>query len=970
MIPTQQDGNSEQPSTGGTINVIYRVSILLSSLWVIAPLVTVAAASAASQASPIPGAIPPGIAVPLPMAFHPNQGQTDGRVKFVYRGKDCTLFFARDEIVFSLRESSEGESPASELTRLNDPKDSAPPRILRLRFEGAGDDVRISGRERMAGSVNYLIGRAHDWLTGIPTFRKLAYEALYPGVDLVFYGNRGNLEFDLVVAPGADPDQIRFTIEGADELRVGDEGELLIQFNESALRLLEPLIYQATVSHKTGLREGAYRVHDQSSVSFSIGDYDRSKVLVIDPILIFSSYVGGADYDVGSAIALDQEGNIYIAGSTRSNDFPTENGYLESWQGGPEDAFVTKLRPDGSEILYSTYLGGSEIDAASGVAVDSMGQAYVAGRTKSGDFPTVNAFQSALGGGSEDGIDGFVAKLDSSGSQLVYSTYFGGSPSSGGTGDDLVADIAVDAQGRAYVIGWTAAEDFPTANPIQPALRGPLDAFVTKFSPSGTTLVYSTYLGGTSAEAGLGIAVDGRGFAYVVGVTFSSNFPTLNAAQGEEGGWGDVFVASLTSDGSFLPYATYLGGEHFDVATDIAVDTFGNAYIVGETGGDFPVLNGFQTEFGGGTDAFVAKLDRYGPLIYSTYLGGLSGEEQPMTVAVDILGRATVAGGTLSYDFPVFKAVQKTMGEFFDGFVTQLNADGSDLVFSTFLGGGDADRVRGVAVDRDGSIVVTGETYSFGFSTGPSLGVFHGGSDAFVAKIAESVALYFAQLGNGEGFRSELVLTNPSHDHVVSGRVDFFDDEGAPLLLGLLIGAEGGLPASRSSELVSGREINIAPLGVVVLSTDGIGDLAVGSAVVISDGALGGVVRFTIPGIGIAGVGSGEAHEELIAPVRRRSGGMNSGIALCNTGATPVMLELSLRNKAGEPVAFGTRTVEDFPGQGHLARFIDELFPDADLDDFEGTLTVEVSGGKVAATALEQGKQPGEFTTLPVLRVH
>lgn len=951
------------------MKVIYRICVLLVGCSIMSAVVASGAGLSETNWSALPEM---ELSRDFPLGFHPNRGQTDPIVDFLYRSGNYAVFFTRTEIVISLRGSSAGDSSVVTAEVSNSAENEKPPAVFRLRFEGASPNVQISGREEMRGTVNYLVGHPSQWRTNIPTYRQVKYKGLYPGIDVIFYGNQGELEFDFVVAPGADLNQIEMLVQGADDVTSGGNGELLIEVNEKTIQLSLPVIYQEDkLSNGTGTLAGSYRIEDRSKISFCIDEYDQSKPLVIDPILVLSSYLGGSGGDDGHAIALGAEGNIYLAGGTISDDFPTDSGIIDSSQGGPDDAFITKVRADNAEIIYSSYLGGNSIDVAFGLAVDSMGQAYLTGRTRSTDFPMVNALQPIFGGGDVFNIDAFVAKLDPSGSGLIYSTYLGGTASSQGSGDDLGQDIAVDTEGNAYVVGFTGAEDFPTATPLQSAFAGVLDAFVTKIDPSGSALIYSTYLGGNSVEEGRGIAVGPNGDAFVVGVTDSTDFPIASAAQADPGGFGDTFIARLSSNGSLLVYSTYLGGEFSDVGTDIAIDDSQNAYIAGETGGGFPVLNGFQSQFGGGTDAFVAKLGGSGALIYSTYLGGVSGEEQPMSIGVDTLGRATVGGGTLSRDFPLFKALQNEFGGgAFDGFLAQLDESGANLIFSTFLGGSSSDHVRAVAVAQDRSIYLTGTTASADFPTVGSV-AFGGGTDAFITKLAETIPIYFAQFGNGGGFKSDLVLTNTSQSETVSGRVDFFDDQGSPLPVGLLNFENNSMAIAnaRPLETVSGFEFNIAPLGALTVSTDGLGDLAVGSAVAVSDFELGGVVRFTIPEIGIAGVGASEGFEQLITPVRRETGGINTGIALHNTEAVAVTLRLTLRNTEGEEVASGSRTLEDFPGQGHLAQFIDELFPDADLDNFEGTLLVEVIGGRVAATALELGTEPGQFTTLPVSRV-
>ena len=477
---------------------------------------------------------------------------------------------------------------------------------------------------------------------------------------------------------------------------------------------------------------------EEHEVGFQVAAYDASKPLVIDPVLSYSTYLGGSDVDVGFGIAVDASGNAYVAGITYSTDFPTTAGAFQATSGGDSDVFVTKLNPTGSSIVYSTYLGGSGLDdEAVGIAVDTAGNAYVTGLTQSGDFPTTaGAVQPTFGGGF---FNTFVAKLNPSGSALVYSTYLG-------VGTNNANGIAVDPAGNAYVTGSTDSALPTTAGAVQPTFGGgPNDAFVMKLNPSGSALVYSTHLGGSDFEAGFGIAVDAAGNAYVTGQTGSSNFPTTAGAVQPTfaGGFRSVFVTKLTPNGSGFAYSTYLGGSNDDIGFSVAVDTTGNAYVTGNaSSADFPTTAGaVQPTFAGFADAFVAKLNRTGSeLVYSTYLGG-SSQDQGLGIAVDTLGNAHVTGLTLSVDFPTTPgAVQTpTPSGFFPTFVTKLDPTGSALVYSTYLGGSS---LSGIALDTlpNPNAYVTGHGISTDFPTTP--GAFQttpgGGSDAVVAKLIPS----------------------------------------------------------------------------------------------------------------------------------------------------------------------------------------------------------------------------------------
>ena len=893
----------------------------------------------------------------LPLSFEVNQGQTDSRVKFLSRGQEYTLFLAPTEAILMLRdpqprrENSDGDSHSSSAVHA---RLRVTETIVKMKLVGANPTPQIEGLEKLPGRSHYLIGKDPDgWQTGVPHFAKVKYRDVYPGVDLVFYGNQGQLEYDLIVAAGANPESITLCFQGADQLEIDAEGDLLLGTPGAEIRVRKPLVYQQL----DGVRRevsGAYALKAEDQVAFRLGVYDASRPLVIDPVLVFSTYLEGG----GNGIAVDAAGNVYVTGAAS----------------GISAAFVAKLNAAGNELIYSTHLGGSGGEVGIAIAVDTGGNAYVMGLSLSTDFPTTSgAFQKTPGGG----LEAFVTKLNPAGSAPVYSTYLGGSV------DGYGNDIAVDSGGNAYVTGETESRNFPTVNPLQAdcglnSVGHCSDAFVTKLDPTGSELIYSTYFGGRGffGEGSNGIALDAADNAYVTGFA-SDNFPTTPGAfqTAFGGGTSNAFVAKLNATGSALVYSTYLGGSLDDDANDIAVNSGGNAYVTGETQSpDFPKTNPVQPAFGGGgSDAFVTKLNAAGSaLIYSTYLGG-SEDDTGNDIAVDTGGNAYVMGETQSTDFRTANPLQPLSGGGVDAFVTRLNPTGSNLSYSTYLGGSGDDKAKSIAADTSGNVYLTGTSSSTDFPTlNPLQPASGGGTGAFVVKIGEQgpqIRTYFAQFGNGEGFSSDIVLTNPSASNTASGGIDFLDDKGVPLSVGIVVtGNDGALLATgvSSSGIASSVDFSIAPLGAVTISTDGQGDLVVGSAVVTLSGEVGGVVRFGIPGIGIAGVGASQPLDGFITPVRRELGGINTGIAMRNTESHAVTLNLTLRNMRGDEVANGTKTIEGLPAGGHLAQFINELFPEAETDDFEGTVVGEADGGKVAATALELGTEAGQFTTLPV----
>jgi len=661
--------------------------------------------------------------VELPLSFIANAGQANANVQFIVKAGEQTIFFTPQAIVFATSEHTEDE-----LTRGS---------VVRLRFTGANEEVKVGGEKPLPGVANFFLGNdPEQWRANVPTYAAITYHDLYPGIDLVYSGKQGRLKSEFVVAAGADPTVIIMDYSGVSSMYVRDDGSLVLETPIGKLVEEPPLIYQVIDEARITV-EGGYRLLGEGQVAFSLGEYVTTEPLIIDPAFVYSTYLGGSIEDYGRGIAVDGLGNAYVTGETISDDFPTQDPLQPYYGGGDYDAFVVKLNPSGSALVYSTYLGGSADDRAHGIAVDSWGNAYITGYTYSDDFPTQNPLQPDYGGVY---YDAFVAKLNPSGSALVYSTYLGGSIEDYGRG------IAVDASGNAYVTGETISDDFPTQNPLQPEqCTGLRDAFVAKLNPSGSALVYSTYLGGRQADGGYGIAVDSLGNAYVTGYTFSDDFPTQNPLHPGDGGIysGDVFVAKLNPLGSALVYSTYLGGSNRDYGHGIAVDSWGNAYITGYTySDDFPTQNPLQPDSGGGnSDAFVAKLNPSGSaLLYSTYLGGTGGD-QGWDVAVDGSGNAYVTGATYSVDFPTQNPLQPYYGgEYSDAFVAKLNPSGSALVYSTYLGGRQADGGYGIAVDSWGNAYITGYTYSDDFPTQDPLQPNYGGGwrDVFVAKIGEA----------------------------------------------------------------------------------------------------------------------------------------------------------------------------------------------------------------------------------------
>ena len=679
----------------------------------------------------------------LSLQFEANQGQTDRRVNFITRASGATIFLTNTNAVFVLSAPDENAARASQRSPegVSEPDSAPSPRkmlALRMNIEGANATPEVQGADELAGKVNYLIGNDPDkWRTNIPTFGRVQYAGVYPGVDLVYYGSQSQLEYDFEVRPGADASRIALNFEGADHLALdAASGDLLIETSVGVMRQQKPLVYQKVDGARRTIESG-YNLRGGGRVGFRVGAYDASHPLIIDPVLAYSSYLGGNSAESGDNIAVDSLGNAYVTGQTLSTLFPTTPGAIDNTL-GVADAFVTKFNAAGSGLVYSTYLGGSVHDSGLDIALDSAGNAYLTGATFSTDFPTtLGAFDTTFNNPDTGHADAFVAKLNAAGSGLVYSTYLGGGVGEAGRG------LAIDSAGNAYLAGLTSSINFPTANAIQSAYGGgTFDAFVTKLNPTGSALVYSTYLGGNGEDNGNDIAVDSAGNVYVTGLTSSDNFPTANAFQGINFGGQHAFVTKINASGSVLVYSTYLGGNSSDTAYGIAADSAGNAYITGETSSDnFPTANAIQGSRGGPSDAFMTKLNASGSaLVYSTYLGGNS-LDFGFGIAVDSAGNAYVTGTTNSDDFgTTTNAIQGSRSGSFDDFVTKINASGSARVYSTYLGGSSNDSGQAIAVDAAGNAYVTGITSSTNFpTTTDALQTAGGGGigDAFVAKIGD-----------------------------------------------------------------------------------------------------------------------------------------------------------------------------------------------------------------------------------------
>ena len=729
----------------------------------------------------------------LPLSFEANQGQTDSQVQFLARGGGYTLFLTSREAVLSLHGSKASATPKPRLAEAlqarhplwsaasvklgilllkdgpalfrhgetrnlphsqlpSSPEGLEPSAVLRMKLVGANPSPRVAGLNKLPGKSNYFLGKDRKkWRTSVPIYAKVKYDSVYPGVDLVYYGNQGQLEYDFVVGSGADPRAIKFAFQGATKVAIDASGDLVAELDGREMRLHKPLVYQPE-KRKSKLTqdniEGSYVLMGDNQVGFRVSAYDPQKALVIDPVLKYSTYLGGSGDDWGSvfnnlrAIAVDPRGNAYVIGTTASTDFPTTadayqtefagggGGFINTFAGGfaVGDVFVAKLNAAGNALVYSTYLGGTGDDYGEGIAVDAAGNAYLAGMTDSTDFPAMNPIQTENAGLA----DLFLAKLNATGSALVYSTYLGGGDSDG---DPM---IALDQRGNLYFEAWTSSTDIPTANAFQTESAGSVDIWVGKVNAAGDALAYSTYLGASDFEVyGSDIVVDPAGNNYLNGFTCSTDFPTLNPIQPENAGGCDAFLTKLNPAGNALVYSTYLGGSDFEITLGTAVDAAGDAYVTGGTSSsDFPTVNPIQAAYAGNVDAFVAKVNRNGTaLVYSTYLGGTD-FDFGRGIVVDAARNSYIVGGTVSTDFPTANPLQAANAGDEDVFLTKLNRTGNALVFSTFLGGSSWEEPSGIALGPSGDAYIQGTTASSDFPVVKALQPANGGGlDAFVARI-------------------------------------------------------------------------------------------------------------------------------------------------------------------------------------------------------------------------------------------
>lgn len=672
----------------------------------------------------------------LPLAFEPNQGQTGPQCQYVARAPGLTVALGADRLWVLAAHKTQRHKPGQLSIA-----DEAASRPVCFKLKNANADARGQAADLLPGKSNYFIGDINQWRHDIPNYASVRFSEVYPGVDLRYYGTGQQLEHDFIVSPSADPSRIRITVDADAALRLATDGALIVKQGKTEMRFLPPVAYQQHGDARDVI-QCAYVLDSDREASFRLGAYDRASDLVIDPVLAYGTYIGGTGDDECYGLAVDGSGNMYLCGST-TGAFPVASGYDLTFGGGT-DAYVMKINPNTTGTagrVFATYLGGSNFDEANGIVLDAAGYIYICGDTLSANFP--KTYQPVVG----SALDAFVAQFNPNGNNLLYSVKLGGS------GNDFGAAVAVDSIGRAYITGQTQSTNFPLSNAYKTTNAGAGDAYVTRINSSGTALGYSTFLGGTGTDQGIAIAADADGRAYVCGSTTSTNFPVISGSfQTKYGGGGaDAFVVKFNTMGSDLIYSTYLGGgissyTALDVATGIAFDTTGNAYVAGYTSStNFPIRNAFQSTYAGGdSDAFVTKIRADGTdILYSTFFGG-SSSDAAYGLAVDAQHTMCITGETTSTNLPLANALETELNGGIDAFAAKLSAGGTNLIFSTYLGGTGADVGYAIAIDPKRRVYVAGTSQGVGLpvSTTPFQSSLGGGRDAFALCLDPTVTTY------------------------------------------------------------------------------------------------------------------------------------------------------------------------------------------------------------------------------------
>ena len=743
----------------------------LSLVWIVVSLTAIGSWAQQSPTALLPqGGLAQGARVPwnaqMPLTFEANQGQISPQVQFLSRGKGYTAFLTAGELVLSLRPTDSATTAGIAAVPTTKNTKQVQNTTLQFRLVGAAQTPPAVGEDPQPGKVNYFIGNDPEkWHTNVQTYARVRYKNVYPGIDLVYYGSHRQLEYDFAISPGADPSRIQFEIKGAQQIQIDAQGDLVLETASGELHFNCPVVYQESANQETATQrvpvQGAYVMNDSTHIAFRVAPYDSTKPLVIDPVLVYSTYLGGSGNDQPTGIAVDSTGSVYVAGYTDSTNFPLAT--LGSLPTGTDHVFVAKLDSTGSNLVYADYIGGNTQDFGYALVLDSANEVYVTGTTSSSNFPVVNPYQASLLGS----FNGFLTKLSADGSSLLYSTYLGGSSS------DVPSTIAIDGGESVLVAGYTYSKNFPVINAYQATVSPNLGGlfgeygFLTKFSLDGSSLVYSTYFGGNTnvpyncgfpcwgspVSAIAGIALDPSGSAYVVGNTNTYNFPTTPGAylrtdltlQNSSVG----FVSKFSPIG-LLDYSTYLyesSGADTNLNA-VAVDGLGSAYVTGiaQDDGTFPVTSTTicnPSAVPGCNFAFVTKFDPTGStLAYSTYLGPNNGAT-PQAIVLDASNDAYVLSSTASSSFSMVGGdgiEPYTSGN--DLLLVEIDPLAGSQIFATYLGGSANESAAGMVRDSTGNLYIAGATDSTDFpvTQGAFQSLLAGSNDGFVLKIGPNSA--------------------------------------------------------------------------------------------------------------------------------------------------------------------------------------------------------------------------------------
>jgi len=678
----------------------------------------------------------------LPISFSENLGQWDERALFRAQASGAFFWFCRTEALYVLTKKADEilddglPDVMAWLNKFNCPSYRKEMQVVRVQFLGSNPNVEVIGECRLPYVNNYFLGNdSSRWRTYVPNYAAIVYKNIYPGIDLKYHADGHPLEYDFIIHPGADLSNIHIRYQGIDQMSISSDGSLDIVTKFGSIYEERPFIYQVINSVRQPVA-GHFIKKSSTEFGFSIEEeFNQDYPLVIDPQIVYSTFLGGLGWETPTDLMVDGVGFAYAVGSTPASDFPVFNPYDSTYNGGEPygDLYVTKFSLSGNTLVYSTYIGGSSADLASRMALDLNGNVFMSGSTISDDFPLVNPFQYRQ---SVD-WDAVVLKLNSQGNGLIYSTYFGGN------GYDSGEKVNVDMEGCAFVTGRTTSTNLPTNRlAFDTTFNGSDqgDAFLVKFTASGNLVRFCTYLGGAGGDLGYCVEIANDGTPIVAGITESTNFPIINAYDFSFNGMYDVFVSRFDFTGSTLTYSTYFGGNSAETPKGLVVKQAdkGTVYISGETASsNFPMMNAYDPELGGPYDGYIAVLSWDGSeLLYGTYLGG-SGWDWSFDIDLDQMENIYVTGYSQSLDFPLVNPFDNSLG-WQDCFVTVFTEGGDEIQFSTFLGGQDEEFGIAIDLDTDRDIYVMGRTYSPDF---PLIDPFDSEidgyiGDAFITKIS------------------------------------------------------------------------------------------------------------------------------------------------------------------------------------------------------------------------------------------